>query len=226
MSQLLHNIMEPWKSSQYQHGLPQPILQSKSLPGSPHCGGHCVSLSFSLSLSISLSLSLSLFLFPFLWHLKAEVPVDPKCVCCLSPASFTSLTQPLFGQLGIIQELSGIPKQLYFLKSIAGTNGRCTAVQMGGVLRYKQDAYCGVSLSSKLRSQQDTALQMGRVLRYKVELYCSTFQTSCTGGGLLNSVQSWLVRHDSSTLQWHALFHGCGIATCTLDGVSCPSTSS
>ena len=37
-----------------------------------------------------------------------------------------------------------------FLKSIAGTNGRRTAAQMGGVLQYKLEVYCGVSLSPKL----------------------------------------------------------------------------
>ena len=40
-------------------------------------------------------------------------------------------------------------------------NGGRTAVQMGGVLQYKWEAYCRVSLSSKLRSQESTAIQMG-----------------------------------------------------------------
>ena len=48
------------------------------------------------------------------------------------------------------QELSGNPNPWYFLKSIAGTNGRRTAVQMVGVLQYKLEVYFGVSLSSKL----------------------------------------------------------------------------
>ena len=56
----------------------------------------------------------------------------------------------------------------YFLKSIAGTNWRRTAVQIGGVLQYKLEVHCGVSLSPKLRSQQGIALQMGGVLRYKL----------------------------------------------------------
>ena len=36
-------------------------------------------------------------------------------------------------------------------------------MHMGGVLRYKWEVYCSVSLffSSRLRSQQGTALQMG-----------------------------------------------------------------
>ena len=51
------------------------------------------------------------------------------------------------------------------------TNGGGTAVQMGGVLQYKWEAYCRVSLSSKLRSQQSTVIQMGGVLPYKLEAY-------------------------------------------------------
>ena len=35
---------------------------------------------------------------------------------------------------------------------------------IGGVLQYRLEVYCGVSLSSKLRSQQGTALQMGGVV--------------------------------------------------------------
>ena len=60
-----------------------------------------------------------------------------------------------------------------FSQSIAGTNGRRTAVQIGGALQYKLEMYCGVSLSSKLRSQQRhsvangarTAVQIGGVLQ-------------------------------------------------------------
>ena len=40
---------------------------------------------------------------------------------------------------------------------------------MGGV-------FSGVSLSSKLRSQESTAIQMGGVLPYKLEVYCRTFR--------------------------------------------------
>ena len=39
----------------------------------------------------------------------------------------------------------------------------------------KLEVHCGVSLPPKLRNQQGTALQMGGVLRYKLEVYCSTF---------------------------------------------------
>ena len=80
------------------------------------------------------------------------------------------------------QKRSGDPSPQYFSKS--------TAVQMGGVLQYKWEAYCGVSLSSKLRflrSQESTAIQMGGVLPYRLEVYCRTFQTSCRGWGFLNS---------------------------------------
>ena len=53
------------------------------------------------------------------------------------------------------------PHPWYFVKSITGTNGRRTAVQMGGVLQYNLEVYCCVSLSSRLRRQQGTALAMG-----------------------------------------------------------------
>ena len=46
------------------------------------------------------------------------------------------------------------------------TNGGRTAVQMGGVLQYKWEAYCRVHLSSKLRSRN--------VQRYKWGAYCRT----------------------------------------------------
>ena len=65
------------------------------------------------------------------------------------------------------QKHSGDPNPQYFSKS--------TAVQMGGVLPYKWEAYCRVSLSSKLRSQESTAIQMGDVLPYKLEVHCRTF---------------------------------------------------
>ena len=55
---------------------------------------------------------------------------------------------------------------------------------MGGVLRYKLEVYCGVSLSSKLRSQHDTALQMEGVLWYKLEVYCQYFLDKLYGLGV------------------------------------------
>ena len=67
------------------------------------------------------------------------------------------------------------PQPPVFFKKYCRTNGGRTAVQMGGVLQYKWEAYCRVSLSSKLRSQESTAIQMGGVLPYKLEVYCRTF---------------------------------------------------
>ena len=53
---------------------------------------------------------------------------------------------------------------------------------MGGLLPYKWEAYCWVSLSSRLRSQEGPAIQMGGVLPYKLEVYCRTFfETSRVG---------------------------------------------
>ena len=67
------------------------------------------------------------------------------------------------------------PQPPVFFQKYCRTNGGRTAVQMGGVLQYKWEAYCGVSLSSKLRRQESTAIQMGGVLPYKLEVYCRTF---------------------------------------------------
>ena len=65
---------------------------------------------------------------------------------------------------------------------------------MGGVLPYKWEAYCRVSLSSKLRSQESTAIQMGGVLPYKWEVYCRTFQTGCRGWGFRKIAQYTLFK--------------------------------
>ena len=54
---------------------------------------------------------------------------------------------------------------------------------MGGVLQYKWEFYCWVSLSSRLRSQEGTAIQMGDVLPYTLEVYCSSFFETSTGCG-------------------------------------------
>ena len=77
------------------------------------------------------------------------------------------------------QELSGDPNPQYSLKS--------TAVQMGGVLQYKWEVYCWVSLSSRLLSQEGPAIQMGGVLPYKLEVYCRTFFETSRGWGFRNS---------------------------------------
>ena len=74
------------------------------------------------------------------------------------------------------QELSGTPNPGIFSK--------VTLVQMGGVLRYKSEVYCGVSLSSRLRSQQGIALQMGGVLQYKLDVCCQYFSEKLYGLGV------------------------------------------
>ena len=52
---------------------------------------------------------------------------------------------------------------------------------------------CSQHCRTNWRCQQGTALQMGGVLRYKFRrCIASTFQTSCTGWGLLNSSQNSL----------------------------------
>ena len=69
-------------------------------------------------------------------------------------------------------------------KSIAGTNGRRTGLQIGGgLLQYKLEVCCGVSLSSRLGSQQGTALQMGDVRRYKLQVYFQYFSDKLYGLG-------------------------------------------
>ena len=68
---------------------------------------------------------------------------------------------------------------------------KSTAIQMGGVLRYKWEAYCdtngrstdSISLSSKRRGTKSTAVQIGGVLQYKWEAYCDTFLRSSGGWG-------------------------------------------
>ena len=87
---------------------------------------------------------------------------------------------------GLSSETFRRPQPPVFLQKYCRTNGGRTAVQMGGVLQYKWEAYCGHSLSSKLRSQESVAIQMGGVLPYKLEVYCRTFQISCRGWGFRN----------------------------------------
>ena len=48
-------------------------------------------------------------------------------------------------------------------------------MQIEGVLQYKLEVYCGVSISPKFRSQRGTGLQMGGVPWYKLEVYCQYF---------------------------------------------------
>ena len=80
----------------------------------------------------------------------------------------------------IAQEFFGTPNHSDSLKSIVGTTGRRTAVQIGGVLQYKLEVCCGISL----RSQQGTSLQIGGVQRYKLEVYCQYFSDKLYGLGV------------------------------------------
>ena len=87
-------------------------------------------------------------------------------------------------------QLSGTfrwPQPPVFSQKYCRTNGRRTAVQMGGVLQYKWEVYWWVSLSSRLRSQERPAIQMGGVLPYKLEVYCRTFFETSRGWGFRNS---------------------------------------
>ena len=57
------------------------------------------------------------------------------------------------------------------------------ALQMGGEVRYKWEAYCDtngrstdtISLSSERRGTESTAIQIGGVLQCELEAYCDTF---------------------------------------------------
>ena len=65
------------------------------------------------------------------------------------------------------------------------------AIQMGGVLQYKWEAYCdtngkstdSVSLSSERIGTQSTAILIRGVLQYRLEVYCGTFSRSSGGWG-------------------------------------------
>ena len=86
-------------------------------------------------------------------------------------------------QEGEFGEHSGDHNHQDFPKSIA--------IQMGGVLQYKWEAYCdtngrstdSISLSSERRGTRSTAVQIGGVLQYKWEVYCDTFLRSSGGWG-------------------------------------------
>ena len=72
---------------------------------------------------------------------------------------------------------------------------------MGGVLQYKWEVYCWVSLSSRLRSQEGTAIQIGRVLPYKLDVYCRTFFETSRGWGFRNSSE-YQVRKNSLNIKF------------------------
>ena len=94
--------------------------------------------------------------------------------------NFDSNGKVLFGN-PFLGEHSGDHNHQDFPKS--------TAIQMGGVLRYKWEAYCdtngrstdSISLSSKCRGIK--TVQIGGVLQYKLEAYCDTFLRSSGGWG-------------------------------------------
>ena len=87
------------------------------------------------------------------------------------------------------QKLSFDPNLQYFLKS--------TAVQVGGVLPYKWEAYCsgngrctvGFPFLRGLEARKVQRYKWGGVLPYKWGVYCSTFWTGCTGWGFLKIAQ-------------------------------------
>ena len=94
-----------------------------------------------------------------------------QCFCsCGMPRK-----DPQLQEFGLPSGTFRKPQPLAFSQNIAGTNGRRTVVQIGGVRQYKLEVHCGVSLSPKFTSQQGRALQMGGVLRYKLEVYCQYF---------------------------------------------------
>ena len=84
-----------------------------------------------------------------------------------------------------VRNFPGTPNPWYFLKVLPVQMRGILPVQIGGLLRYKEEAYCGVSLSSRLGSQRGTVLQMGGVLRYKLEVYCQYFSDKLYGLGAL-----------------------------------------
>ena len=77
----------------------------------------------------------------------------------------------------------GTPNPSIFSKVLPVQMGGVSPLEIGGVLQYKLEVYCGVSRSPKQRSQQRTALQMGGVLRYKLGVYCQYFSDKLYGLG-------------------------------------------
>ena len=70
-------------------------------------------------------------------------------------------------------------------EAYCNTNGRRTAIQMGG-------STDNISLSSECRGTESTAIQIGGILQYKLEVHCDTFSRSSGGWGsdiLLSSKQ-------------------------------------
>ena len=82
-----------------------------------------------------------------------------------------------------------------------GIFSKVSPVQMGGVLRYKWEAYCGTNWRCTAAFPFLQSLEASKAQRYKWGAYCgtnwrctaSTFQTSCTRWGFLNSSHFWTV---------------------------------
>ena len=82
--------------------------------------------------------------------------------------------------------------------------------------------YIGVSLSSRLRSQEGTAIQMEGVLPYKLEVYCTTYLDKLCGLGILSNAVCELMLvncHILAVLSSHLplLFLMGGASGCNLD---------
>ena len=81
------------------------------------------------------------------------------------------------------------PQPPVFFQKYCRTNWGRTAVLMGGVLQYKWEAYCRVSLASKLRCHESTAIQMGAYCRTNWRCTAVLSATSCRGWGFRNIAQ-------------------------------------
>ena len=75
----------------------------------------------------------------------------------------------------------------------------CNAMQMGGVLRYKWDAYrdadgrstASISLSSKLRGTKSTAIQNGSAIQYNLKWKCIAVPFFDLGVSDIASLPTW-----------------------------------
>ena len=91
-----------------------------------------------------------------------------------------------------IQKLSGTPSPRYFLKSIAGTNGR----RIAGTNKRRI-----AGTNWRCTAAFPFLQSLGGALRHKLEVYRQyTSQTSCTGWGFLNSAQNIV-----SSCPWESL---------------------
>ena len=114
-----------------------------------------------------------LFCFRFLekWFQQFRFPVP-------------SLHHPVVRGASHVSGTSGTPNRWYFLKSIAGTNGRRIAVQIGGVLQYKLGVYCGFSLSPKPEASEAQRYKWGAHGGTNWRCTASTFSDKLHGLGV------------------------------------------